>query len=92
MAIAKIMRLPNPDRLMFTVPNGDDDPAHNVQFYQLSGLHRRDDFEAAATPRAKLAAIGHGISGVTMDRFSDDEVARLCAAYAEWVAPAKVTA
>ena len=79
-----IHRKQNPDRIMFTVPNGDDDPARNVQWYQLSGLNRRLDFESAETPRAKLTAIGHGISGVTMNRFTDEEVARLVAAYAEF--------
>ena len=100
----------NPDRLMFTLPNGEDpsgDPLrHGVQWYQLDGPGSklvpdaptepaptgRERFEAAATPRAKLNAIGHGISGATMDRFTDEEVARLVAAYAEWVAPEKVGA
>lgn len=85
-----ILSKPDQDRIVFTIPNGSDDPAHAVQHYQLAGAKRRLDFACAVSPRDKLAAIGHGISGATMDGFSDEEVARLNAAYVELVgAPAQ---
>ena len=113
----KIHRKQNPDRLMLTVPNGDEagDPLrHGVQWYQLDGPESKlvpdreaDEFHAAepaptgrerflaeTAPRSKLYAIGHGISGATMDRWSDEDVARIVAAWAEFagVAPAAVGA
>lgn len=81
----KIIR--KPDCVQFTMPNGGT-PPHDLQYYQLSGLNRREDFERAETPRQKLYAIGHGISGSTMDAFSDEEVQMLNDAFADFASAA----
>lgn len=44
----------------------------------------RERFAAAKTPREKLLAVAHGVSGATIARFSGEDVALLVAAWAEF--------
>jgi len=71
--------------VVFGVPNGDPDPRRALQFYALAGLEALPFFQTATSDLERVRALGSRISSLTIDRFDADDLARICAAYREFV-------
>lgn len=56
------------------------------QRYQLCSFHRRPEFEAGRkeSPRKALLAVGTGVVSEVLDALTEDQVAALVAAWAEY--------